>query len=567
MKRILYLTACLLFAACLFAEDEDKNAITDIQEKQVYEKGTYKADNEGTTLNIQKQEGLDLKIPEIRITGEVDTNILVSREMKSFEDLQDIKGILYEKDNVNVPDYYLKGEEELSPQVLELVSGRDFVGKIKLSAGSYDDLLGDAMIGKVFDQDNKLILRVWHENYDNDINNRTVVDSLNTIDCFYNTRYDFLNVLYNVKLKLNDYDNPYTQDMFGNNYASNNIQAGLNAGTSIGEIKANAIFQYDYFGQANNADTILYKENRFTNSIGLEKDFVVGDSNKVESMLTINYFIGKTGFYDGTQSNIFNMDAFFKGIFHFEPVMFQGGIKFQDYSLLENYYRVSPYLGVDFDLTPSVSAYLDFKPEMKAVDYISVLGGTPFLAPNKNLIMPVENISMKAGFNLNIFSMFFDLYYLYESISDNIYIDEVSGMPDVFSLNNNDIDYNAFGISAETLKINNLSIKADYEHRDIISLDTPRETYFPLNKADIKLIFEKAEWNFTATCSGYSAQYGTMSALIPYYFVLDLSILRKINDTLSVSGYINNLLNNSYYMLYYYKERGWNPGLGVTFNF
>src|SRR5208337_2200024 len=126
MKKVLYFFACFLIATVIFAAEADKEAITDIKEKQVYEKGTYTSDYEGTTLTVKKEEGLDFKIPEIRITGEIDTNILVTREMKSFEDIQNIKDILYEKDSVNVPDYYLKSEEELSPQAMELMSASDF---------------------------------------------------------------------------------------------------------------------------------------------------------------------------------------------------------------------------------------------------------------------------------------------------------------------------------------------------------------------------------------------------------------------------------------------------------
>ncbi len=567
MKKVSCFFTCFLLTAAIFAAEADKEAITDIKEKQVYEKGTYTSDYEGTTPTVKKEEGLDFKVPEIRITGEIDTNILVTREMKSFEDIQNIKEILYEKDNINVPDYYLKSEEELSPQAMELMSTRDFVGKIKLSAGTYNDLLGDAILGKVFDEDNKLILRLWHENYYNNTNDRVVVDNLNRASCYYNTRYDFLDVLYNLKLKLNDYDNPYADNLFKNNLSTNNVTAGFNVETNIQEIKTNALFQYDYFAQSNDANNIFYKENRFTNNIGLEKDFVVGNERKVKTMLSIDYYIGDPCFTDGTHTNIFNISAFFKGIFHFEPIIFQGGIKFQDYNLIENYYRVSPYLNIDYDLTPAISAYIDFKPEMKTVDYINILGDTPFIAPNKNLIMPVENTSVKAGFNLNFFSLFFDLYYIYESISDNIYINEMPTMPHVFSLFNNDLDYNAFGVSLETLKIMNLSISADYEHRNILAIDTPRETYFPENKADAKIILEKSEWNFTLACNGFTAQYGTLNAIIPAYCVIDFSVSRKINDILTVSGYINNLLNNNYYMLYYYNEKGLNLGIGVIFNF
>lgn len=109
MKKILLLTAAFMMPLILCADEKD--AITDIQEERSFASGEYKVSDEGDTINVKKGEGFDFKVPEILITGQVDTKILLKREITSLENLQDVKNVLYEKEKIEMPYSYLKEEE------------------------------------------------------------------------------------------------------------------------------------------------------------------------------------------------------------------------------------------------------------------------------------------------------------------------------------------------------------------------------------------------------------------------------------------------------------------------
>ena len=76
-----------------------------------------------------------------------------------------------------------------------------------------------------------------------------------------------------------------------------------------------------------------------------------------------------------------------------------------------------------------------------------------------------------------------------------------------------------------------------------------------------------SEWNFNLALKMVSGFYGTSSKKSDAYAVVDGSVSRKINNFLTLSGYVNNVLNNNYYLLYYYKEKNINLGVGATLNF
>jgi len=54
---------------------------------------------------------------------------------------------------------------------------------------------------------------------------------------------------------------------------------------------------------------------------------------------------------------------------------------------------------------------------------------------------------------------------------------------------------------------------------------------------------------------------------VPAHCAVNLALSKKLTDNFKVFGYVNNLLNNPYYVLYYYKEPGLNLGLGAKADF
>jgi hypothetical protein len=191
------LLALLLLSMPVFAADEDD--VTDVQEQKSYVKGAYTEGAEGDTLNVKKGEGFDFKIPEIIITGQIDTKVLLQRETTSLEDLQNVKNVLYEKERLQMPYSYLR-EEELAPQNEDKARARDFVGKIKLLGGTYSNFLASGILGKAFDGSNSVVLRITHQNTDNDwIHDRLTFKNLNSAALFYTTAYGGLDAIYTIK--------------------------------------------------------------------------------------------------------------------------------------------------------------------------------------------------------------------------------------------------------------------------------------------------------------------------------------------------------------------------------
>jgi hypothetical protein len=167
-SQITKLALASLFLAFIafpaFAATGDDDNITDVQEQKNYVKGAYVEGADGNTLEVKKGEGFDFKIPEIIITGQIDTKVLLNRETTSLEDLREVKNVLYEKERISMPYAYL-GEEALSPQNEGKAAARDFTGKLLISAGTYINITADGTIGKAFDDINSAVLRLKHNNF------------------------------------------------------------------------------------------------------------------------------------------------------------------------------------------------------------------------------------------------------------------------------------------------------------------------------------------------------------------------------------------------------------------
>ncbi len=558
--------ALLLVCVPVFAADEDD--VTDVQEQKSYVKGAYTEGAEGDTLNVKKGEGFDFKIPEIIITGQIDTKVLLKRETTSLEDLQNVKNVLYEKERLQMPYSYLR-EEELAPQNEDKARARDFVGKIKLLGGTYSNFLASGILGKAFDGSNSVVLRITHQNTDNDrINDKLTYKNLNSGELFYTTAYGGLEAIYTIKGAFDRHGNPYPYNIFGSYYNMQDYEAGLSLSGDINSFGFDGAVNYVYFDERSRSGFFLYKENRLELAANIEKDFAAGQEKKVKTMLSISGWYSDVGAMP--YKNSFNFDLVFKGIFYFEPVVFQGGFLIQDYNADKNHYRMSPYLAVNFDVLPALSIYADFKPKMQVTDNTELLR-THFTKAAVLKQLPVENVNLRTGAQLNLFEAFFDIFYGYKKISSNAYLDaRVAAAPDdndcVFSYSSNDLEYNYAGISVETLKLKNIKIKLDYEYKNIIEQSAPT-TYMPNNILEAKFIYQPAEWEFILAPVLMSSQIGASNRVAGAYASVDFSVSRKITENFTVTGFVNNLLNNNYYLLYYYSEKKLNLGAAITLKF
>jgi hypothetical protein len=561
-KNIIFLLLILLPAAVFCAEDE---AITDIKEQNHYEQGEYKAGSEGNTLTVKKGDGFDFKVPEIMITGQVDTKVLLQREISLQEEFRSSKQILYETSRIYVPDYYLKDEDLMSGR-LEKAAEKDFVGKLRLHAGSYGAFLGSVTLGKVFDDKNNAVVDFIHDSSDCDaVNDRHTARATNRLKLYYKTGYDVVEAFYSLKAALDTTGNPFASNIFSGSYNTGSAAGQVNLSARIKEIDFTALVKYDYFDQTATGPSVIHKENRFTNSLTAEKNFTVDSGRKVKTLGSISWYTADI-FSGGIQAGrAFWLDVAMTGIFYFEPVVLQGGIRFQDYSMEKNYYRISPYLNFTYDISGALAAYIRFAPEMREQDSLALLAG-PFMAFNKEARPAIESNNIRGGFNLNLFGFFADIYAGFTATKDGHFIDETEEGSGAFCVKNGDFDLGYAGIKVETLKVRNLSASVSYENQSVMNaLVTP--TGLPRNLYGATLVVDKFEWELSCALRATDAAYGKTGATRPGYIALDLQLERKITDYFTVYGYVNNVLNNNYYLLYYYKEKGTNLGIGAVLNF
>ncbi|MCX8094444.1 MAG: hypothetical protein N3E50_09815 [Candidatus Goldbacteria bacterium] len=562
IKKIFLLQIILIICfSIIFAQEED--TITDIEEQKHYEKDKYAIETRGDTLTIKKGEGFDFKIPEILITGQIDTKILLKRETGSLENLEDVKSVLYEKGKVNMPYSYLN-EERFSPHFQDISNIRDFFGKLKLTAGSYNTLMADGMLGKYFNENNRFIAKLYHLNYDNEIiNNRNTYVHLNSFSGYYGTKYDEINALYKIKFNINQYSNPYPLNDFLSLYNLKDFNLGVNFSGNIGDVTGDISLLYNYFDQINSNNVFLYKENRLNLKFYIEKDFNVEQQKRVKATLNGDLYWGE----NFLQNKIYNpiyLDFLFKSILYFEPFILQGGVRMQQFKQAISEFRMSPYVFASYDFISGLSFYAIFKPQMNVILNIEELK-QPFIIANDFYKPALERINFISGININFMEMFFDIYYGFKSVSDYIFLNNRPG-DYIFTYYNCNLDYSFCGISFETLRIKEFKILLDYIYNNIIS-STSNVTYIPYNTLILKFIYQPVGWELTASAKGETAQYGTISELIPPYMALDLSVSKIISDNFTVTGYINNVLNNNYYLLYYYQQRKLNLGLGAILKF
>lgn len=550
------------------AADPETDTITDIQEKASYEKGAYTAGTEGNTLNVKKDDSLDFKVPEIRITGQVDTKIMLKREINSLEDLQSVRNILYEKEKIYMPDYYLK-EEALSPKTLDIPANKDFIGQLKLSVGSYTNLLADGIVGKAFDKDNKAVLRLTHKSYSNNtINDRETSDNLNFGDLIYATRYDFIDAVYRVDADLSSYGNPYTDlplNIFKKEIDTTDVSLMANFSGKAGEYGFSGAIGYTYFNLENDLKQRIYKENRTSVFVSMDRDFDIDKGKKMKLVSSLNFWAADQLMQNILYQGVVNCDLLVKGILYFEPVVVQAGLRVMDYRLTDNNFYLGFYLKADYDILPDLSIYVGMDPKMSSPDYTLLMPGN-FLAPDAAVKPGKDILDLKTGINWNVAGVFIDAYWGYKITDNSLMRDEVLGSR-FYGLLNNDLEYSRAGISVETMKVKNISFTASYEYKNIIKTGAYKQTYLPNNEFSVKGTYDLAEWNFNLALKMLSNFMGTQAEKAGAYAVVDASVSRKINDLLTVTGYINNLLNNNYYLLYYYKEKNINLGLGVTLNF
>jgi outer membrane receptor protein involved in Fe transport len=566
MKKITAILAAILLPAMLHAASGDADTITDIQEKAGLTKTAYSPAAEGDTMTVKKGEGFDFKVPEILITGQVDTKIMLTREINSLEDLQSVKSILYEREKIYMPDYYLK-EESLSPQALELSADRDFIGQLKLSAGTFNTLSGSSLLGRAFDADNKVILRLNHDSFMNErVNDVDTSEDLNSGELFYSTKYDAYNAVYSLSGAVSNVGNPFPADIFGREL--NDYSAGVNASFSgtIMDYNFNAGAGYAYFNALSGAGGAgnIYKENTVLFNVSGDRDFELSSGKKIKLTGGLDVKAGQQTLGGTDYSGSLDMDFDLKAVLYFDAITAQGGVKALGYRLKDNYLSAAPYLNLNFMALPDISLYFTFDPRLTTPDFASMMEGK-FVAPSAGVKPSTDSANIKTGLNATLFGFFTDIYWGYRNTDNYITLDE-SGSSGYFIPVNCDVEYSLAGFSVEAMRVSGIKLGVSYEYRNMISSSTT-VTYLPLNEAAVKGNYETGNFTFGLKARLLSSFYGTTTAKAPPAAVVDADVSWKLSGLVTVSGYINNLLNNNYYLLYYYKEQGLNLGIGVELNF
>jgi outer membrane receptor protein involved in Fe transport len=566
MKKIMALLAVFLLPVMIHAAAQDADTITDIQDKSGFTKNAYSPGSEGDTLTVKKGEGFDFKVPEILITGQVDTKVMMTREINSLEDLQSVKSILYEREKIYMPDYYLS-EDALSPQAVDPGANRDFAGQIKLSAGTFDDISASGLLGKAFDADSRVILRLNHDNFMNErINDVDTTADLNTGELFYSTKYDVYSAVYRVSGEMSETGNPFPSDIFGKSL--DDSAAGLSATFSgtIFDTNFNAGAGYSYFNAVSGADGTgnIYKENTASLTLSGDRDIELESGKKIKLTADLDVRAGQETVGAAGFSGAFDMNFDAKAIVYIDAITAQAGIKLLGYRLADNYLLAAPYLNLNCAVMPDLSLYLIFDPQLLAPDFSAMIDGK-FIAPDAGVKPSLDVANLKTGINFNLLGLFTDIYWGYRNTDNYITLDR-AGAANYFVPVNRDIEYSLAGFSVEAMRIKDIELKASYEYRNIISASSVM-TYLPLNEAAFKGSYETGDFTFGLKARLISQFYGTSTAKTAPAAVVDADVSWKLSGLITVSAYINNLLNNNYYLLYYYNEKGLNLGLGIELNF
>jgi outer membrane receptor protein involved in Fe transport len=547
------------------ADAVPEEGIEDIKENpNQFEKGVYKAAGEEKGPQVQKGQGFDFKAPEILIKGQIDTKIILKREMSALENLQDVKNILYEKERVEMPEYYLK-EDTLNPTNMEISQEKDFVGRMKISAGSFNNFLFDGVAGKSFDSVNSGILRLFHNNHDNEkVNDRDTYSNNNLLDARFNTAHGPVDAVYSVGGIYDEFSNPFPENLMGSRASNTAVSAGASYQGEIGDTAFSTFVKYLNFSQTSATNGSIYRENRVRNKISLDREFEIEKGRMAMALFDIDWHAGRAYAGGKTYDSVFDADCSIKGVLRFEPAILQFGVRIQDDNFSYNEFRLSPYFNLNYDVAPYAALYFVFDPSMKAPDYTEELK-THFTAFDPDTKVPYENLGFRAGGTLNLFELFFNAYYGQRSVNNYAYYDE-SGQKGIFILKNTDLDYSYAGVNAETLKAAGFRAEAQYLYRGIINSGAV-VTDFSRHFASFRLFYERGGWETGVTAHGESDSYGTSTAKVPAFANIDLSLTKKLSDNVSVFGYVNNVLNNNSYVLYYYKDLGLNLGVGLTLNY
>lgn len=562
MKKIILLAAVLLAPVMLCAEEKD--AITDIQEERSFASGEYKVSDEGDTINVKKGEGFDFKVPEILITGQVDTKIMLKREITSLENLQDVKNVLYEKEKIEMPYSYLK-EEEFTPQFAGAQGQKDFTGRVLLEGGTYSSFGAEALAAAALGSVGDMVIRGYHENFSNQrVNSRDTYSNLNGVDFYFRTEHHPFEAVYSFSGFLNGHSNPFPSNSLGGYFDHSGAALKGSAAGAIEGFDLKGIVSYGYSAKKS-GEHFTYKENTLSLSASGEKDYMLEDDKRIKAMLSADFRGFDRVYPGGADRGGFELGALIKAILFLEPVNMQAGLKLSGYAAGADYFWMSPYLRASFVPVSWLSFYIDFTPDMSGPDYAGFIS-SPYLLPSSGVKPAAENMDFRGGAYLNAAGIFTEVFWGAKGIKNNLYIDDVDS-DGIFEYRNNDIEYTYAGLSAETMKIKDLSVMVSYTYRHAYRVSNNKLTYFPHNTAGIKAVYDLFEWKFTGNLKIESAFMGTSSEKIPAFALLDILIEREIAGGFTAGLEINNILNNEHYLLYYYKLKGINGTLSLSYKF
>ncbi len=567
-KHLAFLTVLLLLSRFIFSAPSD-DLVSEIQEEgKQFRQGQYKA---GTDIKnesgpeTQKGTGFDeITAPEILIKGKVDTRITAVRELNSMYDTEKLRGILFEKNKVELPGGIDEGSR-FSPLGEKATIERENAFWLKIFGGTASTFLAECLYGKSLSGNDSFVLNAGHESYDNPRQN--AVDTrrmMNFFSAYYGASYGRLTAFYSLKAGYDSYGNPYPENIFGRSNDMSSADFKGRFGYFNGEINYSGTLSYSYF-DSYAKETGIYGHSLPAFEIKAKKDFSLESSAKASASASV-YWQGGVYKSTGETKNgnyVLKFNAF--GSYSSDLYILKAGIEGVSFFFGTPVFRVAPKIYASYEPWSFITIYGRFTPETSAPLLADTIKEMPFTIVPDKVKGTFDDIDARAGIGLNFFEMFLDLY---AGVKKTVIRTVNTAMnPGICTLTDSPSSYTSFGMSVNALRIKGFGLKAGYEYRILDKEDYSAPLMLPLQIIYSAISFEVSGLRTDINISGENEKYAASGVKIPAYLDLGITATYDINSNISVFLKANNLLNNPEYMVYYYKNKGLNLGLGAVINF
>jgi|GEM_PF-2172072 len=569
MKKNMLAIMLMLFVSIALNAAPADDSVSEINEDgRQFRQGQYKAGTDAQAEpapDATKGAGFDeIAAPEILIKGKVDTRILAVRELSSLYDMEKVRGVLYERNKVELPGG-LDDEAGLSPLAEGITAERDSAFWLKLFGGTANTFLAEGLYGRAFGEKNSLVLNAGHESFDNPrLNGMDTRRMMNFFSAYYGASHGPLTAFYSLKSGFDSYGNPYAGNLFGarNDMAYADIKGRF--GYGFEGIDYTATLSYSYLNSYAKGSGI-YLQSSPGIDIRAKKDFSLQEKGKASAFASV-YWQG--GVYDsmGAQRDgnyTLKLSAY--GSYFGEAYMIKAGIDAVSFFFGESVFRVAPKVHVSYEPLSFMTIYGQFSPETSAPELLETIKEMPFTAVPVIVKGIFDDIDARAGIGINAFETFMDAYAgVKKTVIRTVNTASVQG---ICTLTDSPAAYSYFGASVTTLRARGFTAKAGYEYRLKDTADYGAPLMLALQKVYSAVSFEASGFKIEINAAGETGKDAAPGIKIPAFLDLGAGITYDINGNISVFGRVNNLLNNPEYMVYYYKNKGLNLGLGALINF